>query len=477
MKRWKFQTLLATGAFIIALGTVGNGNIAEAAVQGAPILYRGWNLVGAEDDITRSDLTILGDALEYIWTYDNREKKWKFASPRADYENIVRQYLQDVEVIPSGGNTIVLEAGQGAWVKVSRDVFPIMVEVRGSVVNVQGEPIEGATVILHEFEGDNIFQTVTDENGTWSIDVPPGRYELHIGKDGYMDFTGEVEAIGSVVQYERVVLVPISQHERYTIEGRVIDAVNGTPVANVTVEIREGFNNYDGSVIANAITNNDGRFQVQLEDGYYTFSFRRDGYVTSHRNISVSDDVTMDFALAPLLEGEGIRIVLTWGANPRDLDSHLVKLHCDPGNSTSCQVDYHVAYYNMHPTEEADLDRDDVTSYGPETITIHYLDTNATYRYYVHNFSYGWQANSTSLSSSEATVTVYWLDGTVREFHVPQGVGNAWKVFEIVNGELVPCTDNCLFGVNGSHDNRLGLYRLLPSASESYYFYRLPPKK
>jgi hypothetical protein len=257
----------------------------------------------------------------------------------------------------------------------------------------------------------------------------------------------------------------------------LIDAVNGNPIANATVEVREGFNNYDGGVEVSTLTNATGDFRVELEQGYYTFTFAKEGYVRAHRNVSVSDNLTMEFTMAPMLQEEGaLRIVLTWGATPSDLDSHFVKLYCNSDNSSDCQVAYHVAYYNMHPTDEAFLDRDDTTSYGPETITVYYVDSNATYRYYVHNYSYSYDTNSTSLSASQAMVTVYWGDHEW-EFPVPQGQGNAWKVFEIVNGTLIPCTDNCLFGVHGSHDSLLGLYKLLPNDWDSIWFIDLPKKQ
>ena len=75
------------------------------------------------------------------------------------------------------------------------------------------------------------------------------------------------------------------------------------------------------------------------------------------------------------------RIVLTWGETPRDLDSHLVGL--DDANSV-----FHIAYYNKVERDTdgnviASLDVDDVSSYGPETVTIVNARTDATYYYSV----------------------------------------------------------------------------------------------
>lgn len=51
-------------------------------------------------------------------------------------------------------------------------------------------------------------------------------------------------------------------------------------------------------------------------------------------------------------------IVLTWGENPRDLDSHIT--YTDDSSS------YHIYYNNkIDSTTGTNLDIDDVTSYGP----------------------------------------------------------------------------------------------------------------
>jgi hypothetical protein len=81
--------------------------------------------------------------------------------------------------------------------------------------------------------------------------------------------------------------------------------------------------------------------------------------------------------LIPISVQPSIRIVLTWGEQPTDLDSHLL---------TSA---YHIWYNNLTDSdgsEEASLDLDDITSYGPETVTV-FNPTNRLYRFYVHNYS------------------------------------------------------------------------------------------
>jgi len=88
-----------------------------------------------------------------------------------------------------------------------------------------------------------------------------------------------------------------------------------------------------------------------------------DGYIKTIFNFTVIGGLTKSYEVhvSPVLNDSEIRIVLSWGANPRDLDSHFVG------------EDIHVFYGNKS-AKGVNLDCDDTNGYGPETITI---DTSA----------------------------------------------------------------------------------------------------
>lgn len=66
----------------------------------------------------------------------------------------------------------------------------------------------------------------------------------------------------------------------------------------------------------------------------------------------------MTYAISPVMENlDGLRVVLTWGQTPDDLDSHMIF----PGNNI---------YFENKTGTDAELDVDDTDSYGPETITL-----------------------------------------------------------------------------------------------------------
>lgn len=134
----------------------------------------------------------------------------------------------------------------------------------------------------------------------------------------------------------------------------------------------------------------------------------------------------MTYAISPVMENlDGLRVVLSWGATPSDLDSHIAY----PGN--------HI-FFRAKQGRDADLDVDDTDSYGPETITLQKKHFGETYVYAVHDYSNQGNPSASALSGSQAKVFVYIGQSLVRTYYVPTNqVGNLWTVFRISgNGEL-----------------------------------------
>jgi uncharacterized protein YfaP (DUF2135 family) len=136
----------------------------------------------------------------------------------------------------------------------------------------------------------------------------------------------------------------------------------------------------------------------------------------------------MTYALSPVMTNlDGLRIVLNWGAQPRDLDSHIAF----PGN--------HIYFANKTGATgaQANLDVDDTDSFGPETITISKKHAGESYVYAVHDFTNARQPGSNELSESGAKVLVYVGQSLVRSYYVPNRPGNLWTVFRITaDGEF-----------------------------------------
>lgn len=136
---------------------------------------------------------------------------------------------------------------------------------------------------------------------------------------------------------------------------------------------------------------------------------------------------SLSYAISPnMADLDGLRVVLNWGEAPADLDAHVVyeKSH---------------VFFSQKRGDGANLDVDDVNSYGPETITLDKKKPGAKYLFGVHNYTEGNTKGSPSLSNtSQAKVFVYIGSSLVRTFVPPKGrAGNVWVVFGIgENGEF-----------------------------------------
>jgi archaellin len=212
----------------------------------------------------------------------------------------------------------------------------------------------------------------------------------------------------------------------------VTDAYTGAALSNAAVTI--------GS--ATEFTDSSGSASFSgLTEGTASVSAAASGYVNGTRTATLVCDstTTLGLTLNPTsgsgaVDANEVRITLAWGENPRDLDSHLTGPN---SGEVSDSNRFHV-YYAGRNGEVADLDVDDVTSYGPETITIT-PPTDSTilrpgiYRYTVHHYS-----GSANIATSGASVTLTLGSSTTREFLPPADTtglaGTArdtWTVFEL----------------------------------------------
>jgi uncharacterized protein YfaP (DUF2135 family) len=67
---------------------------------------------------------------------------------------------------------------------------------------------------------------------------------------------------------------------------------------------------------------------------------------------------------------------------------------------------FHIYYSDKVYLDYANLDLDDISSYGPETTTIT-QQSDGVYVFAVHNFTNRGSSDSTALADSNATVNVY----------------------------------------------------------------------
>ncbi len=223
-----------------------------------------------------------------------------------------------------------------------------------------------------------------------------------------------------------------------SISGKVVDSRTGEGLGGVELTLYPlGEKTVTASNGAYIFFN----FSVYYTDASYTIVASKVGYDQNKlENIQIilgTDNPNNNISLNPIVSPtEEYRIVLEWGANPSDLDSHL----WTPSIGGTSYHIYYVTknlYDDLNSPPYADLDVDDINSYGPETITIASLQPG-TYTYAVYHF-----AGSGTITTSGATVRVYDSIGLLQSFTVPtttSGSNYWWTVFTIdgSTGQITP---------------------------------------
>lgn len=305
--------------------------------------------------------------------------------------------------------------------------------VSGTIVNSTDRGVENASVAFSQ-DGSTAKTTTTDDAGNYEVSgLSEGSYEVSVSADGYNETTFTVSSVNSNTTVpEQDLLGPA------TVRGTVTDAVTNETLSDAEVAFTFGGQDADTSrstadLIASV--NSEGQYTiVDAPTGRFICVIRSPGYIPAIvPEIEVSDgenDLGQASTSETLEEGQ-VRIVLEWGEEPSDLDSHLTGPDQDGGR-------FHVYYANQNPGDGANLDRDDVTSYGPETVTINEFRTG-TYRYSVFNFSNQSEDGALGINQSPARVTVYDSDGQRGTYSPPlanAGDGNTWRILEIEGGSM-----------------------------------------
>lgn len=174
-----------------------------------------------------------------------------------------------------------------------------------------------------------------------------------------------------------------------------------------------------------------------LPEGVNSISVAGNGYVSATQSANLSCAVptnTVAVAVSPAAGTTGgltsgqFRVILTWGQNPRDLDSHMTGPNTDASR-------WHLYYSSKSAGGICKLDVDDTSSYGPETVTCPATGTSGTlrdgvYRYSVHHYS-----GTGNIGTSGASVRLEFANGTVYNYTPPSlawtGTSNVWTVFEL----------------------------------------------
>jgi|YNPBryBLVA2012_1023415.scaffolds.fasta_scaffold07034_2 uncharacterized protein YfaP (DUF2135 family) len=310
---------------------------------------------------------------------------------------------------------------------------------------VQRTALSGVSVKVYLGE-QLVAQAQTASNGTFAVAVKPDRgYRVNFSRTGYLplNYYNLSVAASKVTHLQTVSQVAAGSGGPGTAGGTVTDALTGTGIPGLVVVIREGVNATSGTILGTTVTDSSGSFVFDnLPGGYYTAQVTGTSGETEYIGIYITvicvggaTTITAPETVSPVLGPDQWRVVLTWGDTPTDLDAHITGPL--PGSSSRFHV-YFADRGSADSPPRTVLDRDDTTSYGPETITIH-QQSAGVYRYGVHDYTNRASSPSLALSNSGARVSVY-KGATLRAvFDVPANTGGTfWRVFDLEGDVITP---------------------------------------
>lgn len=230
------------------------------------------------------------------------------------------------------------------------------------------------------------------------------------GEPGARYYTGEVSHF-TTWNADRV-------YDTIYVKGCVADEA-GARVANATVST-DGIS-YSGT--STSYTDANGDFSIpMMKSGTAALAGLSGNLLTNTVRVQAgTEDYPLGECLVLTQSSVGGTLRLTWGELPDDLDSHLFA----PDGSHI----YYSSQGSLVNAPYANLDVDDISSFGPEVITLTRLMVG-TYRYSVYNYT--GQFNHW-LSRSGARVEAYFAGQPLRFYVAGAGddnLTNWWNVLE-----------------------------------------------
>lgn len=366
---------------------------------------------------------------------------------KAGYEDIIIPVT-----VPSSGSSTVTN-GQIVQAGARGDLSGRVIFAGGSLFN-QSYNLE----LLHPTSGMRPTTPVNPTSlsvGTTNFTASPnyriysinsGQWKLKFTSAGYVAVEGLVNIQGNnTTIFDIITMIPGSEAPA-NISGILFNAFNNLAINTpLTVSLRPGINNRTGSYALNGNTQTiqpissgtDGSYMIaNVPAGNYTLEISGSGYATTFQTVisAGTNSGGQNVFVSPNLNTDEVRVVLSWGLYPQDLDSHLEygDSACRDGG-TFCQV---VWNQTSRLGGDLSLDVDVVTGFGPETITIKGSTWAKPRRgYSVYNWS---NEVGHSIFTSGASVKVFKSSGLVRTFNPgPSQISLWWQIFCLDNNKNI----------------------------------------
>ena len=326
----------------------------------------------------------------------------------------------------------------------------------GVVLSPSNLPVAGATVTASSSSAASAGtaalrlndEAVTDQNGEYVLELEPGTYTVTVSRPGYNDQTFSATVGDGEDEAPDVQLLGGA-----TLSG-IVNSSQGGRLDSATVTFSfsaPGMDPLNSEPELSFTTDSTGVFDIpNAPTGTLDCVIYADGFepsVIPGIDVEEGENDLGESAVVQTPPSGAVRVTLTWGAQPRDLDSHLTGPDGSDGR-------YHV-YFSDRVVGNSTLDTDDRDGFGPETITFFPREADGMYRYSVHNWSdqdsgemgargiAGLDAAGSPLADGRAArieLIVTDENGAVTDSRVytaptagSSADANTWRVFEITN--------------------------------------------
>jgi hypothetical protein len=212
----------------------------------------------------------------------------------------------------------------------------------------------------------------------------------------------------------------------YTVSGWVNDGPSGRDLGGARV--CAGMNC--------ATSNAAGIYSLALPAGTVTLTASLEGYIAFQSVVRVVTNIDpyegADIPMVPAMPEDDMRFVLTWDANPSDLDSHT--FYGDEAQMChACWYNQEAGYCRRSGEVTAVLERDFTAGFGPEVTYVRHVghctheqkNRYCRLQFKVKDYSKYYE-EPVGMGDSGAVVRVYKGSAQVAEYKIPRAVGGAW---------------------------------------------------
>ncbi len=159
-----------------------------------------------------------------------------------------------------------------------------------------------------------------------------GTYEITVSATSYQTYkVAEVLVQNSEIRYVEDIYM-VERHDDFntgSVEGTITDAVTGDGITETAYIVRKGWNNQTGDAVTEGVFEN-ADYTPSMENGNYTLEISKRRLCDELQKYHSSGETRLKQQILFLYREMGmgetageLRIVLTWGEEPWDLDSHL----------------------------------------------------------------------------------------------------------------------------------------------------------